>query len=106
MASIITQNIGSAAASVSQPTQPITAAKDPSARPVTQDQVQRASQEAARSLTQNLKSNGNNRSVQTPPRVESPFQGQRDKAVKKDDERGARDGEGPEAPERKARAVA
>ena len=106
MASIITQNIGAAAASMSQPAQPIATAKDQTARPITQEQVQRASQEAARSLSQNLKNNGNSRSLQTPPRVESPFQGQRDKAIKKDEDRDTPESETPQAPERKSRAVA
>ena len=106
MASIITQNIGAAAASVTQPTQPVATGKDQIARPVTQEQVQRASQEAARSLSQNLKNNGNSRSLQTPPRVESPFQGQRDKAVKKEGESESPETEVPQAPERKSRAVA
>lgn len=106
MASIITQNIGAAAASVAQPTQPVvTAARDQTARPVTQEQVQRASQEAARSLAQTIKNNGNNRPVQIPSRVEASFQAQRDKKAENGEEERATE-EAPAAPEKKSRAIA
>lgn len=104
MASIITQNIGTAAASAGAQPQVAPPVRDQSTRPITSNEVNRtASQEATRNLAGNVKGGDQKRSVQVPKRVEASYSARDGEGIKKEaSTEGARE----EQPKRPARAVA
>jgi hypothetical protein len=104
MASIITQNIGTAAASAGAQPQIAPPTRDQSARPITSTEVNRtASQEATRNLAGNVKGGDQKRSVQVPKRVEASYSARDGEGVKKEQ---VVENEVAEKPQRPARAVA
>lgn len=107
MASIITQNIGKAAAAAVAPTQVTPPVRDQSARPITSTEVNRtASQEATRNLAGNIKGGDQKRPVQVPKRVEASFSPRDSEGVKKEQIGEGPEGDSTEKSQRPTRAVA
>ena len=104
MASIITQNIGTAAAASITPTQVAPPTRDQSARPITTSEVNRlASQEAVRNGAGNVKGGDQKRPVQVPKRVEASYSPSDGESIKREQ---VGEGEASEKPLRPTRAVA
>ena len=104
MASIITQNIGTAAVSSGAQPQIAPPTRDQTARPITSNEVNRiASQEATRNLPGSIKGGDQKRAVQVPKRVEASYSPRDGEGVKKEQ---AAEAESIDKPPRPARAVA